>query len=405
MIKLNKKLFLNFTKNIALLFFIFSTVEILALGSVKDKILNSIEHFAKDHKIQAIYAVSEKGKIIVNGAQGFYNLEEFKRLNLSQIMPILSVTKQFTAVGILLLQDRKLLSTNNTVAELLPASSGLWLGNKVPSWAHKVTVHHLLSHSSGLPEYIWSIKFDEKQTSKEAATSVLNFVSESPIEFEPGSKYKYNNTGFILLGIIIEHLSKQTLQAFFKNELFALIKMNNTFLLSLEEAIKLEKGLLPNKYPVRYYAVPSKTTPKFNTVSLKIIYAPYGDAGAVSNVEDLIKWNEALHHGKILSNKSYQQMIHPYYKVSDNQTGYAGNVGYGTFISKIHSGHIYYHHSTSHLGVRCDAGYIPKADISLAILSNVMIYVPDEISKKVDFRKPQNQIDISYFRDALLESL
>jgi CubicO group peptidase (beta-lactamase class C family) len=234
---------------------------------------------------------------------------------------------------------------------------------------------------------------------------VLNFISQRHIEFEPGSKYKYNHTGFVLLGIIIEHLSKQTLQEFFKKELFDPIKMNNTFLLSLEEAIKLEKGLLPNKYPVRYYSVPSNTTPKFNPVNLKSLYAPYGDTGAVSNVEDLIKWNEALHHGKILSSKSYHQMIHPYYKILDNTIGYAAHMGYGTFISKLHSGHIYYHHATSTLGVRCDAGYIPKNDISIAILSNVMLYVPDEMAKKVDFRKPENQVDISYFRDAILESL
>ena len=396
---------MNFVKHITLIFTIFAAGEIFAAQGIKANILYSIEHFAKDHKIQAVYALSEKGTILVHGAQGFYDLEEFQRLNISQIMPIISITKQITAAGILLLQDRKLLSVSDNIAKLLPASSGIWHGNIVPKWAHDVTIHHLLSHSSGIVEYVWSVKLDEKQTQQDAIKSVIGFAAERATEFVPGTQCKYGNTSYVLLGVIIEHLTKQTLQEFFKKEFFDPIGMHNTHLLSLEEAIKLQKGLLSNQYPVRYYAKPSNTTPKFTKVPSKSIYAPYGDGGVVSNVEDLIKWNEALHNGKILSSKSYHQMIHPYFKSADHQTGYATHMGYGMLISKLHSGKIYYHHTGSAFGARCDAGYIPQDSISIAIISNVMLDISDEISKKVDFRKPENQIDISYFRDALLESL
>ncbi len=392
-------------KNIGLLLCILASVNVSAADKIKTHILNSIERFAKDHKIQAVYALSAKGKMIVNGAQGFYDLEGNARLNVSQIMSILSITKQFTATGILLLQDRGLLSTNDTVAKLLPASSGVWPDDKLPKWAYRVTIHHLLTHSSGIAEYIWNVTFDAKQTLKESKKAVIGFAASRPVAFEPGSQYKYNHTGYMLLGVIIEHLAEQNLGEFFKKEFFKPLKMNNTSLLSLEEAIKLQKGLLYNKYPLRYLAIPSSTTPKFTQVISTDLYAPYGDGGAVSNAEDLIKWNNALHHNKILSKKSYHQMIHPYFKISDRTTGYASHAGYGIFISKLHSGNLYYHHATSTLGTRCDTGYIPKEDMSIAILSNVMLHVPDEMIKKVDFRKPENQIDISYFRDAMLESL
>jgi len=392
-------------KTIISIFLLVMAVEASAVDELKSNILNSIENFAESHKIQAVYAVSEKGKIIVSGAQGFYNLEENQRLNLSQIMPILSVTKQITATAILYLQDKGLLSTNDSVAKLLPVSTGLWQDNHLPKWADKVTVHHLLTHSSGIAEYIWNVKVDNKQTGRDVVKSVINFAAERPIEFEPGSNYKYCNTGYVLLGAIIEQVTKRNLDEFLKKEFFKPLGMKNTFLLSLEEAIKIQKGLLVHKYPVRYYAIPSSKSPKFMPINNRELHAPHADGGIVSNVEDLVKWNDALHHGKILSNKSYQQMVHPYFKIVDKQTGYASYAGYGIYIAKIHSGKLFYHYPSSGFGARCDAGYIPKDDISLAIMSNVTLYVPDEMVGKVDFRKPENQIDISYFRDALVESL
>lgn len=393
------------SKSIILLLLIFTSQKIFASNTLKSKILNSIEHFAKDHTIQSIYALSENGKIIINGAHGFYDLIDNQRLNISQIMPIGSITKQFTAAGILLLQDKGLLSVQDNIAKLLPASSGVWYGDKIPEWAHQVTLHHLLTHSSGVAEYIGSLKLSEKHTDKDTAQAVVNFAAGRPVEFEPGSEYKYCHTNFVLLGVIIENIAQQNLGEFLKKEFFYPIGMKKTFLLSIKEAIDLQKGRLSNKYPVRYYATPSKTTPKFTTVESQFLLVPNGDGGIVSNVEDLIKWNEALHHGKVLSHKSYQQMIHPYFKTRDPQTGYATYTGYGLFISKLHSGSIYYHHTGSAFGSRCDAGYIPKDNISVAIISNVTLHIPEGMSKKVDFRKPENQIDISYFRDALLESL
>jgi CubicO group peptidase (beta-lactamase class C family) len=179
--------------------------------------------------------------------------------------------------------------------------------------------------------------------------------------------------------------------------------MHNTSFLSLAEAIKIQSGKAI-EYPVRYYATPTKKKVlKLSPAKKSGFAAPHADGGIVSNTQDLIKWNEALHNGKVLSKKSYKQMINPYFKVQDTRTGYTSYAGYGTFISKLHSGTTYYHYSSAALGIRCDAGYIPKEKIAVAILSNVMIKA--SASDNIDWRKPENQIDISYLRDALLESL
>jgi CubicO group peptidase (beta-lactamase class C family) len=132
----------------------------------KASIFKSMENFAKDHKIQALYSVSQNGNKLISGAQGFADFEQYKRLEKSQIMPIISITKQITAAAILRLQDNGKLSVQDNLAKHLPSSSGLWSNNKIPNWAHNITIHQLLSHSSGLPEYLFAIDVTETQTKK-----------------------------------------------------------------------------------------------------------------------------------------------------------------------------------------------------------------------------------------------
>ena len=387
-----------------ILFFVVIANSVFACGDIQCGVSDAIENFATNHKIQAVYAIADHGKIVVHGAQGFADLVKNKRLGVNDLMPIASGTKPFTAAAILLLVDRGLLDLKAPISKYLNIESGMWSDGKVPTWAHKITAHDLLTHSSGLPEYVFTFKIDDKRTQAGVNKDILHFIAQKELEFKPGSKFVYNNTGYMLLGMIIEKVSGQKLADFMHNEIFKPHGMKNTRIASFDEAIKIQLGK-SHIVPMRYYAIPTGTkNPKFVPVGSEIVVAPNADGGALSTVGDLIAWNSALHGGKVISQKSYKKMIHRYFK-SHHTGGYEGNVGYGMYISKMHNGTMMYHHEGRALGARSDNGYLPKKGVSYAIISNSMVHVPKEMADKIDLTKPENQLDILYFRNAVLEAL
>jgi D-alanyl-D-alanine carboxypeptidase len=389
---------------LTILFFTINAYSAFAVHSVEEGASHAIENFAKNHKIQAVYAVADHNKIVVHGAQGLGNLEQNKHLSVNDQMAIASGTKPFTAAAVLLLKDRNLIDLHTPISKYLDAKSGMWRDGKVPEWAQKVTVHHLLSHSSGLPEYVYTFKIDFSRTQNENNRDILHYVGGKPLAFTPGSKFDYNNTGYMLLGMIIEKVSGKTYADFMKQELFEPNDLKNTKIAAYQEALDMQLGK-SNIGPKRYYVIPTGTeNPKFVPVGSEIVVAPNADGGAMSNVEDLIKWNAALHGGKILSKNSYKKMINKYF-VAKSSGGYKTHSGYGMYISKMHDGVEIYHHEGRALGIRSDNGYIAKDGVSYAIISNMMLHMPKEMEGKVDLTKQENQLDILYFRNAILEAL
>lgn len=389
-----------------ILFFILISHIAYACGCdcTKDTVSNAIEHFEKNHKIQAVYAVADYGDVVLSGAQGLADLKTKKHLTVHEQMPIASGTKAFTGVSIFLLQDRGLLNINDSVAKHLTEKSGLWPDNKVPAWAHKVKIHHLLSHSSGLHEYVFTFKMDFKKTHDEVNKDILHFIADKGLAFKPGSKFDYNNSGYVILGRIIEQVSGDKLADFMKKELFEPHAMKHTRIAGFEEAIKFQEGKT-HLLPTRYYLTPNATkSPKYTPVGQEIILPPNADGGAISNVEDLIKWNAALHGGKILSKKSYTKMIQPRFKARSSG-GHDTHAGLGIYISKTSKGTVIYHHEGSALGIRSDNGYLPKKGKSYAMMSNAMVYIPKEYQDKIDLKNPDNQVDLIYFRNAIVDSL
>lgn len=378
---------------------------VFASSEIKGKVLNSLKNFAKDHRIQATYEISVDGDVIVTGAQGYSDFEQNKRLSRAQLMPVLSLTKQLTSAAILLLQDRSLINVNDEISQYSKAFEGLWGAEPMPVWMRNITIHDLLTHSSGLIDYVGRIEVTKEIGRKGFEKSLGTLIKAYKKSFETGAKYSYNNTNYYLLGLIIEEISGKDLGIFMKSEFFDPIGMKSSYILSYEQAIDIQQCEASEIFPIRYFASPSETVPKFSPAPKVNLLAPGGDSGMVSTVHDLVKWNNALHSGKILSKTSYKKMIKPYFKVIDKRSGYNSQIGYGLYISKLNNGKIYYNHTTEGHGIRCDAGYIPEDAISLAIISNVNFIVPEGMASRVDFRKPENQIDIKYLRNAMLESL
>ncbi len=372
------------------------------------KVKSVISEYTNNHYLNATYVISENGKVIASGARGIFSIngDEKVQLKPSQQMAIASGTKPITAAGILRLQDKGMLDVNDTVAKLLPVESKMWPNDTLPEWAHKVTLHHLLTHSSGIAEYIPELKVDFSKGHANVNKQILNFAASKPLAFEPGSQYTYGNTGFIILGLVIEHVSKEPLYKFFAKEFFKPLGMKKTFLSSMSQGLKYQRGELSYKYPDRYFMVPNGSiTPNLVLSQVPFLIAPFSDGGIVSTSKDMLKFHNALHNGAILSDKSYKQMMTEYGKSTKSSFGLESSYGYGIFISKLSDGSTLYHHAGSAIAIRSEFGYIPESKICYSIISNTMVQIPDDLKDKIDLTNSYNQIDIGFFKKSLLDGI
>jgi D-alanyl-D-alanine carboxypeptidase len=370
--------------------------------ALKNTLEHTITEYKKSHNFNAIYAITEDGKEIIKGANGYFDIDSKRLLTPEIKMAIASGTKQMTAAAILKLQEKGKLNVNDVVAKYLTKDSYYFAG-QLPEWANKITIHQLLTHTSGLPEYIPSLKLDITKPHKEINKSIVEFASNQPLSFNPGKQFSYSNTGYALLGLIIEEVSKKDLISFFREELFSPLGMKNTELATLDSALNFQLGKL-KEFPSRYFAIPTGAEPKYMPVDNSIILAPFSDGGVTSTLEDLNIWNNALHNGKVLKPESYKLMTTPYAKTPAH-AGYESHVGYGIYVVTPPKGNAFYMHGGNAIGIRGEYIYVPAKKLAINIISNVYVYEPKELQGKIDYKLPANQIDIKFFMDAILKAI
>lgn len=211
-----------------------------------------------------------------------------------------SITKQFTAVAILQLVENGKIDLEGTITDYLP---------DYPAEPHggKVTVHQLLTHTSGIPSYTG---IDEIMSARGAWTGsprdFTHHFEKLELEFEPGSEYKYNNSGYHLLGLIIEAVSGMSYEEYLRKNILDLLGMNNTGVEQYQEVVmNLADG---------YESIGENPVADGN-INMDI---PYAAGSMYSTVEDLHTWHQALTDRKLLSEDSYEKMFTPY----QNNYGY-----------------------------------------------------------------------------------
>jgi D-alanyl-D-alanine carboxypeptidase len=368
-----------------------------------NKIEKAVKDYGSHHRLQSTYAFAVDGEITTSGASGFSSLEHNSRLSVNSIMPLASGTKTFTAVSILRLYDQGKIDLKASIFKYLDAKM-IAHNKKQYNELKKITIHHLLTHTSGLMDYVYTYKINSLDTESENNIRLTKYIFDAALVSTPGKNYVYSNSNYFLLSIIVEKISGMTLADFMQQELFAPLNMHNTKIVSYHEGLDFQYGKNKN-YPTRYYIIPNNThNPMYQPVGQEFIVAPSGDGGAVSTVEDLIKWQNALHNSHIISDDAYSKMTTKYV-VSHAKDGYEGYIGYGIYITYTKDGTLIYHHEGRALGIRSDSGYLPNKKISYAIISNAMFYIPDALKDKIDIKLPSNQLDILYFRDFILNGV
>jgi CubicO group peptidase (beta-lactamase class C family) len=290
-----------------------SPVEDPKLTETKAKLDKMFTDFYGPDIFSGYVYISKKGTVLLDKGYGKADFEKGIENTKQTKFDIASLTKQITAVAIMQLEEKKLLTVNDTIDKYLP---GFPHGSEM-------TIHQLLTHTSGLPEQ--STEFDIKKF----RPSYKNFGLEGKDEnvkllFTSGAGFQYSNPGYILLGYIIEKLSGKTLDVYFEENIFKPLNMINT-------GFRDDNG--QSKNLATGYVTEKKEKAEKSWTLQNIGYV-YGSGGLCSTVEDLLKWEKALNEQKLISKGSYEKIYTP------NKSYY----GYGWYIFKDSKGIRSYEH-------------------------------------------------------------
>lgn len=320
---------------------------ILSFGQINsyDKTEKYMDAQFNVNKFGGTVIVMRNDSVILKKAYGYADLEWNVKNTVDTKFVLASISKYFTAIAIMQLVERKQLSLNDKLNKFFPT---------YPQ-GEKVTIHMLLTHTSGLP-----LDFDELYMNSTIVTkdSAIANIKNKPYLFNPGSNCKYSNIGYFLLSQIIEKASKQTYEAFLKANIFDKADMFNT-------GVCNNDSIIPKKAKIYYRNGNSYAHNPYINWNLNT-----GLDGIYSTVDDLYKLDRMLYGEKLLSKLSKTIMTTQYNKIFPDN-GFFDSYGYGIMINP-HYNHNHYllTHSGGFIGTMTTYDSYPKDNVFIAVLSN-----------------------------------
>ncbi|MCH9617279.1 MAG: Penicillin-binding protein 4* [Chlamydiia bacterium] len=358
-----------------------------------EQVLNS----AQECKTNGCLLVAQDNRIILEKGSGYADIEKNILNTTDSQFAVGSITKQFTAAGLLRCFYDKVQAENPSYTEnqlitevkqlvqkpisyFLEKEDPIWDANP-PKWLDRITIHHLLTHTSGLYNYTASEEchsFINNPPSR--AKEVVKIFSSKDLSFEPGEQYEYCNTGYFLVGLIIEKESGKSLGNYLKETFFGPLNMKSTFLPSKGNIATLEKEF-PNLAKGHFYDLAEKDKAIYvSSYSEDMVYLQ-GCGALISTVADLYKWNQNLHVNKtVLSDGLLCMMTTPYQQIADG-----AHYGYGLVILNNaiwHNGMI--------AGYSAELYYYPQLNVTSVSLNNTT-FPFDQIS--AIFKEAQENTD------------
>ena len=301
--------------------------------------------------------VSEGSEIILQKGYGLANRENRIEYSANTIQSCGSITKQFTAAAILLLESKDSLSVNDKLSKYF---------NDVPKEHKNITIHQLLTHSSGI---IGGIGPDEEPIGKEA---FLKRLWLEPLEFEPGSGYSYSNAGYSLLGMIIEQLSKMNYGDFLRENLFIPSKMESTgYLLAGKDTTRLAIGYNKGNYWGKVY--------KNGWLADGPNWHLRANGGIHTTVEDMSRWLQVMQGNGVLEDDIIDKWTTGYVNENNADSKYA----YGLVVYNDQKYGKKITHSGSNRIFSADLVWLPEKNILYYIQSNSSLFPAYEISNNI----------------------
>lgn len=328
--------------------------------------------------------VAENGKVIYRKAFGYANKETKQLLKPEFCFDLASVSKQFTAMGIMILKERNMLSYDDKITKYFP---------EFPVYGKDITIRNLLNQTSGMPLYQ---PFAKKYNLTNA--EILKIIEErEALDAGIGARYAYNNAGYVMLGLIVEKVSNKSLAAFLKENVFKPLKMKNTLV-----------GDTP-KIDLKNRAIGYTVIGELDDY----VVSHTGSTSMFSNVDDLFLWDQALYTEKLVSKKTMQEAFTP---VVLND-GSVSNYGFGWFLTPEKKS---VNHSGSDFGYRAfimrnlekkstyiwltNAGNAINKDEMNVAIENILASKPYEIPKITVFSELQKALEVNSVDDAIVKA-
>ena len=317
-------------------------------GSKLDTLMSA---YAKLHKFNGSVLVAKNGVILLNKGYGYRNAENKVANNEQTIFQLGSVTKQFTSAVILKLQEEKKLSVSDKLSKYFP---GYPKGDSI-------TIEHLLTHTSGIYNYTNDVNFMSNEVTKPAnREKIMALFKDKPLDFSPGTSWNYSNSGYSLLGYIIEAVTKKPYYQAVRKYIFTPLHMTHSGF-DFTHLKKKEKA-------TGYFSMEGKNPAIAPTVDSTVSFS----AGAIySTVGDLYLWHKALQKNTVLS-KAQQEKAY---------TPVKNKYGYGWGIDSIEGKRSVSHGGGIH-GFITEISRVPEDDVCVILLSNASDPLGD-ISKNI----------------------
>lgn len=307
------------------------------------------EYFKKliQDQESASYSVGimKQGKLVFARGYGLANLEHRTKATPNTVYRIGSITKQFTATMIMQLRQEGKLQLEDSITKFIEGIP--------PNWS-AVTVRQLLNHTSGIPSYTDNLDVMLRQSKLGTKPEgIYKSLLEKPLEFAPGSKWNYNNTGYVMLGMIIEKLDGRPFAASLETRITKPLGMNQTYFTS-------ERTLVPNR--AQGYV---KTKTGFENCAYLNMDWPFAAGSMESSVPDMAKWDAALYGDKILPQSALAEMWTP----TTLTTGAKQPYGYGWGVD-VKNKVPFIHHGGGIYGFLTHFGRVPSKGWSVVVLTN-----------------------------------
>jgi len=301
--------------------------------------------------------VAINGKVVYHKAFGMANMELDVRMEPDMVFNIASITKQFTAVSILMLLEQGKLSLDDDITKFI---------EDYPTHGHHICIHHLLTHTSGIKSFTSEGIFSPDLWRKDfEPIELIELFKNEPMDFAPSEEYRYSNSGYYILGYIIEKASGRSYEDFVESNIFEPLGMNSSSFGRRAEIIKK-----------RAYGYQEKDG--FVNAEYVSWTTGYAVGALMSTVEDLYIWNRAIRSNKLVKKESIDLAFTNY----ELNNGKKINYGYGWGINEI-NGTTSIEHSGGIFGYVSNSIYLPTEDVFVAIFSNNSGNGPRIISTKM----------------------
>jgi CubicO group peptidase (beta-lactamase class C family) len=285
--------------------------------------------------------IAQDGRVLLSRGYGKANRLSGVPNTAQTKFRIASITKQFTAMGILILQAQHKLNFQDSICNYIDSCPNAWKA---------ITLHHLLTHTSGIPDYYRFTDWIDYQATPMAPSELLAHFKDKPLEFQPGQNWSYSNSGYVVLGNILEKVSGVSYEAFIKENILIPLNMNATGYLGS-----------PDDLAIGYPNASTNSPAEFEDIT-----GLYASGGLYSTVGDLYLWDQSFLTDKLLLKDLCESMFKSYAPVSLG--GFSG-YGYGWFTGEI-EGRRAIGHTGRVEGFISSNIFFPEEKTAVIVLSN-----------------------------------